>query len=90
MPDEHREVTAALKYTGTGAPKVIAAGRGHVAGTILARAREAGVPVHRDPELADALAALALGDEVPEELWTAVAQVLAWAYSLEGGGTYPK
>jgi flagellar biosynthesis protein len=89
MPDERREVTAALRYTGTGAPRVVAAGRGHVAETILARAREAGVPVHRDPELAGTLAALALGDEVPEELWTAVAQVLAWAYSLEGEAITP-
>lgn len=89
MPDPRREA-AALRYTGAGAPKLIAAGRGHVADTILARAREAGVPVHRDPELADALAALALGDEVPEELWTAVAQVLAWAYSLDPAGNYPR
>ena len=89
MPEPRKEVSAALRYTGTGAPKVVAAGRGHVAGTILARAREAGVPVHRDPELADTLAALALGDEVPEELWTAVAQVLAWAYSLDGGAITP-
>jgi flagellar biosynthesis protein len=89
MPERRRDVTAALRYTGTGAPRVVAAGRGHVAGTILARAREAGVPVHRDPELADSLAALALGDEVPEELWTAVAQVLAWAYALDGAGDYP-
>jgi flagellar biosynthesis protein len=90
MPEGDREVSAALRYTGTGAPKVVAAGRGHVAGTILTRAREAGVPVHRDPQLADSLAALALGDEVPEELWTAVAQVLAWAYSLDRGGNYPR
>lgn len=90
MPDHGRETSAALRYTGSGAPRVVAAGRGHVAGTILARAREAGVPVHRDPQLADSLAALALGDDVPEELWTAVAQVLAWAYSLPGGATYPK
>ena len=89
MPDERREVSAALRYTGDGAPRVVAAGRGQVAGTILARARDAGVPVHRDPELAGTLAALALGDEVPEELWTAVAQVLAWAYSLDRGGNYP-
>jgi flagellar biosynthesis protein len=81
MPDEHAHV-AALRYTGTGAPQVVAAGRGHVAATILTRAREAGVPVHQDSDLATALASLALGDEVPEELWTAVAEVLAWAYSL--------
>jgi flagellar biosynthesis protein len=83
MPDPPGDgVTAALRYTGSGAPEVIAAGRGALAHRILARAREAGVPVHRDPELADSLAALALGEEVPEELWAAVAEVLAWAYSL--------
>ena len=54
MPE--RDVTAALRYTGTGAPQVVAAGRGHVAAAILETARDAGVPVHKDPELADALA----------------------------------
>ena len=78
MPDR----TAALRYTGTGAPRVVAAGRGHVAARILERAKDAGVPVHRDPELADALAHMALGDEVPEELWAAVAEALAWAYAV--------
>jgi flagellar biosynthesis protein len=83
MPDPaERDVTAALRYTGTGAPEVVAAGRGALAQRILAHAHEAGVPVHRDPELADALAALAVGDEVPEAMWKAVAEVLAWAYSI--------
>jgi flagellar biosynthesis protein len=77
-----RDVTAALRYTGAGAPEVVAAGRGAVAQRILVHAREAGVPVHRDPELADSLAALAVGEEVPETMWKAVAEVLAWAYSL--------
>lgn len=80
MPDP--DVTAALQYTGDGAPKVVAAGRGAVAAQILERAHEAGVPVHRDPELASALTQLALGQEIPEQMWTAVAQVLAWAYRL--------
>src|SRR4051812_12751759 len=87
MPE--KDVVAALKYTGTGAPQVVAAGRGHLAATILARAHEAGVPVHRDPELASALAQLSLGQEVPEAMWTAVAEVLAWAYGLQGGGPTP-
>jgi flagellar biosynthesis protein len=87
MPE--RDVTAALRYTGTGAPRVVAAGRGHVAATILEHARAAGVPVHKDPELADALASLALGQEVPEELWAAVAEALAWAYSVSGAAITP-
>lgn len=87
MPEPpERSTTAALRYTGTGAPQVVAAGRGEVAERILERAREAGVPVHHDPALADALAGLALGDEVPEALWAAVAEVLAWAYSLDEAG----
>jgi flagellar biosynthesis protein len=80
MPE--RDVTAALRYTGTGAPQVVAAGRGHVAAAILETARDAGVPVHKDPDLADALAGLALGSEVPEDLWSAVAEALAWAYQV--------
>jgi flagellar biosynthesis protein len=74
---------SALRYTGTGAPQVVAAGRGAVAERILEEALAAGVPVREDPGLADALAQLALGDEVPEAMWTAVAEVLAWAYGLD-------
>ncbi len=75
---------AALRYTGEGAPEVVALGAGPLAERILERAREAGVPVREDPALAEALASLAVGTEVPEELWTAVARVLVWAYELEG------
>jgi flagellar biosynthesis protein len=87
MPD--RDIAAALRYTGDGAPQVVAAGKGHLAATILARAHEAGVPVHHDPELASTLAKLSLGQEVPEAMWTAVAEVLAWAYGLQAGGPTP-
>ena len=87
MPENR--VTAALKYTGDGSPKVVAAGKGYLAASILERAHEAGVPVHRDPELASMLAELSLGQEVPEAMWTAVAEVLAWAYGLSGTGPTP-
>ena len=86
--DDERRATA-LRYEGTGAPKVVASGRGHVADTILAAAQEAGVPVREDPQLAAALSALALGQDVPEELWLAVAEVVAWAYELEKNAITP-
>jgi flagellar biosynthesis protein len=78
-----RKRAAALRYEGTGAPKVVAAGRGLIAEKILAAAKEAGVPIREDEALAEALSGLELGREVPEELWVAVAEALAWAYRLD-------
>lgn len=77
---------AALRYeSGTdAAPKVVAAGRGLIAERIVAEARAAGIPVRDDAALAEALAGLDLGANVPEELYRAVAEALAWAYRLEG------
>jgi flagellar biosynthesis protein len=79
-----RRRAAALRYDpGAPAPKVTASGAGLVADRIVAAAREAGVPVRSDPALAEALAALELGRDVPPALWTAVAEALAWAYRLD-------
>lgn len=85
MPDKPRRATA-LRYdqeSGATAPKVTATGRGLIADRIVEEAEKAGVPVRRDDALAAALAGLELGHEVPEELWVAVAEALAWAYALD-------
>jgi flagellar biosynthesis protein len=82
-PPERRRATALRYEQGQHAPRVTATGVGLVADRILAAAREAGIPVRRDPALAQALAKLELGSDVPEELWTAVAETLAWAYRLD-------
>jgi flagellar biosynthesis protein len=76
---------AALRYEAGSdqAPRVVAAGSGVVAERILAEARAAGVPVRDDAALAEALAGLDLGAQVPESLYRAVAESLAWAYRLE-------
>ncbi|MFL5831474.1 MAG: EscU/YscU/HrcU family type III secretion system export apparatus switch protein [Solirubrobacteraceae bacterium] len=81
---ERRRRAAALHYEpGQSAPEVTATGSGLVAERILAAAREAGVPIRSDPALAEALAALELGAEVPAAMWVAVAEALAWAYRLD-------
>jgi flagellar biosynthesis protein len=80
MPERR---ASALKYEGTGAPKVVASGKGLVADRILEIAREAGLPVREDAALVEALAGLELDREIPEDLYTAVAEALAWAYSLD-------
>ena len=76
---------AAIRYDreAGGAPKVIAAGAGHVAERILALARDHGVPVREDAALAEALARLQLEMEIPQELYAAVAESLVWAYALD-------
>ncbi len=78
-----RRRAAALRYEGSGAPKVVASGRGLLADKILAAAREAGVPVREDAALVEALSKLDLGTQVPEALFTAVAEALVWAYRLD-------
>jgi flagellar biosynthesis protein len=85
MPEQtpRRRATALHYQAGEVAPRVTATGAGIVAERIIAAAREAGVPVRSDPALSQALAALDLGSEVPEELWRAVAETLAWAYALD-------
>jgi flagellar biosynthesis protein len=76
---------AALRYDkeAGGAPKVVAAGAGHVADRILALAAEAGVPIREDSALADALARLQLDLQIPPDLYAAVAEALVWAYALD-------
>ena len=84
MPDRKRpKRAAALHYEGTGAPRVVAAGRGEIAKRIVERAEEAGVPVREDAALAEALSQLELQLEIPEHLYTVVAEALAWAYALD-------
>jgi flagellar biosynthesis protein len=82
-PPERRRATALRYEQGQHAPRVTATGAGLVADRILAAAREAGIPVRHDPALAEALGKLELGADVPQELWTAVAETLAWAYRLD-------
>lgn len=75
----------ALKYDqqkGT-APKIIAKGKGLIAEQILALAREHDIHIHENPELLEVLIRLELGDEIPEALYKAIAEVIAFAYTLK-------
>ncbi len=74
--------SAALRYTGSGAPRVVASGENAVAERIRDVARENGVPLVQDAALTELLCALPLGDEIPETLYVAVAEVLAFVYRL--------
>ena len=74
----------ALKYDGENAPKVVAKGCGKVAEEIIAVAEEHNIHIHNDPILLEVLSRLELGDEIPKQLYLAVAKIIAFAYFLQG------
>ncbi len=75
---------AALKYTygEDNAPKVVAKGKGEVAEKIMEIARSCHIPIREDRELVEILSTLDLYEEVPQELYKAVAEILAFIYTL--------
>jgi flagellar biosynthetic protein FlhB len=78
--------SVALKYDGkSAAPKVIAKGQDLIALRIREIATEAGVPIVPDPPLARSLhRSVEVGEQIPEELFQAVAQILAYVYRVAG------
>ena len=75
----------ALRYEqNSAAPRVVAKGVGYVAQTIMDRAKEYEVPIAIEPELVELLVQLDLNQLIPPELYAAVAEVLAWAYQVDG------
>lgn len=73
----------ALHYDYQGAPKVSAKGSGLIAERIMQVAEENDIVIHKSPELVEVLSSLELGDEIPEALYLAVAEIIAFAHSLK-------
>jgi len=78
------DIAIALKYDGKNAPKVTAKGEGISAEQILELAEKHNIPLQNEPELARILAHIPLGEEIPNELYVAVAEVISFAYFLSG------
>ncbi|SFC33273.1 flagellar biosynthetic protein FlhB [Nocardioides terrae] len=80
-------IAIALRYNGEAAPRVVARGAGAIAAKIRSAAEEASVPQVQDVPLARALyRSCEVGQQIPSELWTAVAQVLAFVISRRRSG----
>jgi len=80
----HTDVAIALSYDGKNTPRVTAKGEQQLAEKIIAAAEQAGVPLYPDPELAMVLSQIPLGEEIPDNLYKAIAEVIAFAYILAG------
>ncbi|MHC4605452.1 MAG: EscU/YscU/HrcU family type III secretion system export apparatus switch protein [Planctomycetota bacterium] len=79
-----RQLSVALRYLRDRdkAPRVIAKGRGLIAEQIIRIARQRGIPVHRDTDLAEVLVQLDLDQLIPTELYRAVAEILSHLYRM--------
>ncbi|MDB3966897.1 EscU/YscU/HrcU family type III secretion system export apparatus switch protein, partial [Porticoccaceae bacterium] len=74
----------ALEYGHNPAPILSAKGEDDMAEAIIAEAKKRGVHIAEDPQLAALLSQLEIKEEIPENLYVAVAVVLSWAYWLKG------
>ena len=83
--DDESQIAIAIKYSKSEdkAPKVVAKGMNLKAEKIKEIAKQAGVPVMRNVALAHALNKIDIGDEIPEELYDAVAEVLNFVFALK-------
>ena len=87
MSDEGRKEhlrAVALRYDAgqDGAPHLVAKGDRLLAERIIELAQEHGIHIYEDPDLVALLAKLDIDTEIPEELFQAVAEVLAFVYRL--------
>jgi flagellar biosynthesis protein len=79
---------AALKYAqGSSAPKVVASGKGAIANAIIEKAQEFDVPFFKNEALANSLLDVNTGENIPPQLYKAVAEVFIWLLHSEKQAT---
>ncbi|MFC5734971.1 EscU/YscU/HrcU family type III secretion system export apparatus switch protein [Cytobacillus gottheilii] len=86
MKKEHERKTAvALSYdqNSESAPKITAKGSGYIAENILEKARENDIPIQQDASLVELLGNLNINENIPEDLYQAVAEVFAFIYRAD-------
>ena len=82
--DGIKKRAAALFYDGQNAPTVSATGEGELAQQIIALARQHGIPLFENEALLQLLSDIDVGEEIPETLYLCIAQVIAFAYKIQG------
>ena len=82
--DRQSQLAVALHYDRTGAPRVVAKGKGSLGEKIIEVAKANNIPIEENEVLAGALSNVELGEEIPAELYKAVAEVLIFVLRLSG------
>lgn len=82
MSKKMNKKAVALKYDKekSAAPVVVAKGKGYLAEKIVKTAEDNGVPLKEDSDLINYLMSLNLYEEIPSELYPAIAEILAFIY----------
>lgn len=86
MSDPSRLAIALHYEKGSGAPVVVARGRGTIGEKIVEIAKANDIPIEENEILAGALSKVELGEEIPPDLYKAVAEVLVFVLRLSGRG----
>lgn len=83
---DRRIKAAALRYNPQKeqSPRVVAKGTGLIAEKILDIAKENKIPLKEDKQLVEILSTLDLYQEIPPELYKAVAEILVFVYRMTG------
>ncbi len=83
MKKQKKKKAVALTYDKQkdDAPKIIAKGEGFIAQKIIDLAKEHDIPIKDDPDLIEVLSSLDINEEIPSEIYVAVAELLAFVYS---------
>lgn len=84
LPNPQRRVTLKLTSGSSDTPAASPHATAETLDRLLARARDQGIPLHQDTQIASLLAALRLRDDVPGTLYAAAASVLACVYEAAG------
>jgi flagellar biosynthesis protein len=79
------QIAVALLYDKTGAPRVVAKGKGTIGAKIVEVAKANDIPIEENEVLAGALSNVEIGDEIPAELYKAVAEVLVFVLKMSRG-----
>lgn len=82
IADELKQAVA-LFYDGDNTPTVSAKGEGATAEQIIAIAQAHNIALCENKPLSDLLMTLELGEEIPENLYIAIAHIIAFAYKLD-------
>lgn len=82
--DEKEKTAVAVAYDPKdSAPRILAAGKGALADRIIEKAKDSDVPLYEDGKLADTLSKLKIGDMIPPELYSVVAEILVFVDDMD-------